>query len=353
VDKVGGRVAWSRKNDLIAFSKFGQDASNRQDVYGGSEVYVMQADGSNQVCLTCGRAPLAPARSDQPDWHPSGNYLVFQSLDPNLSMPPGIPAVLASYFTQGGAGIHNNLWVMARDGSSLSQLTHVQQGEASLHPHFSHDGSKLLWTTRARNGRGGEWALALADVVIDGQGARIVNERRFRPQGAPDTFYESHGFSPDDKSILFTANIGRRQTFDLDIWTMDLASQTATQLTDSAGVWDEHAQYSPSGRRIVWVSSQGYSYSADASWAATLRTDYWTMDADGSNKTRLTYFNTPGAAEYTGERVIVADVDWNRDGTSLVATVSSQPERRGRLLGRGADAGRATRIELIELASPQ
>jgi Tol biopolymer transport system component len=313
VDEIGGRVDWSHENDLIAFSKTAED--------GYFDVYIMNPDGTNQICLTCDKPQVPQKNNGQPAWHPSGEYIVFQVQDPDLEVPPSMQYQEA-YLTQGGAGIHNTLWLMNKEGTEFYQLTHLESGEGTLHPHFSHAGSKLFWTERENCVVGGQWVLKIADFVIDDAGPRLENEISYRPRGENNTFYESHDFTPDDKKVIFSADIGREDKFDMDIWIMDLETLELTQLTDSIYVWDEHAQISPDGKKIVWISSQGYEWPASDKWAQTLKTDYWIMDIDGSNKQRLTFFNEPGYPEYNPqERIIAADSSWSEDGTKIVATL--------------------------------
>lgn len=125
--------------------------------------------------------------------------------------------------------------------------------------------------------------------------------------------------------------------FDLDIYVTDLATGSTRNLTNTPGEWDEHAILSPGGRKIVWMSSHGYRFAPSQEWGNTLNTEYWLMNADGSGKRQLTWFNVPGSPEHTGERVVVADSSWNRRGDQLVA------------LGLGKGGGR---ISLIEFANP-
>lgn len=335
VDRAGGRVDWSHANNLIAFGKQGDDEY--------TDIYTMNPDGSNQVCLTCDKAAVPQLNNDQPAWHPNGEYIVFQSQDPNIKAPALIPDALERYLTQGGAGFHNNLWAMTKDGQTFFQLTEVEQGEAILHPHFSDDGSMLFWAARERGEeRRATWRLKVADVVIDAQGVRLANERSFRPRGEQNTFYESHGFMPDNARVIFSSSIGRSEPLDLDIWIMDLATQNLTNLTDSPSVWDEHAILSPSGNKIVWVSSQGYEFSSESNYGETLTTEYWLMNTDGTEKTRLTYFNESGSAEFTSARTIVADNSWNKQGDMLVAVMAVMKNN-----------SRESRIVRIDLNSPQ
>ena len=331
VDDIGGRVDWSHENDLIVFSKTSDD--------GYFDVYTMNPDGTNQICLTCNKPQVPQENNGQPAWHPSGEYIVFQVQDPALEVPPSMQYQEA-YMTQGGAGIHNNLWLMNKQGTEFYQLTQIKNGEGILHPHFSHNGSKLFWTAREKCVVGGQWVLKIADFVVDEASPRLENEISFRPRGEKETFYESHGFTLDDRKVIFSADFNRADKFDMDIWIMDIETLELTQLTDSIYVWDEHAQISPDGKKIVWISSQGYEWPTNDEWFQTLKTDYWVMDIDGSNQQRLTFFNEPGYPEYNPqERVIAADSSWNEDGTKIIATLGVM---------KGFNA-KGRRIVLIEL----
>ena len=333
VDEIGGRVDWSHENDLIAFSKTAED--------GFFDVYTMNPDGTNQICLTCAKQQVPQENNGQPAWHPFGEYIVFQAQDPDLEAPPAMQ-YQEEYLTQGGAGIHNNLWLMNKKGTEFYQLTYIKNGEGILHPHFSHDGSKLFWTEREKCVVGGQWILKIVDFVVDEAGPHLENEITFRPRGEKETFYESHGFTPDDSKVIFSADFGREDKFDMDIWIMDIETLELSQLTDSIYVWDEHAQISPDGRKIVWISSQGYEWPPNDEWVQTLKTDYWIMDIDGSNQHRLTFFNEPGYPEYNPqERVIAADSSWNEDGTKIIATL-------GVMKGFRAKGRRIVLIELNE-----
>lgn len=316
VPENGGRVDWSHENNRIAFSKIGSD-----EYY---DVFTMRADGTDMQCLTCNHPGIPQRNNGQPAWHPSGQFIVFQSQSPDLNVPFFLSKA-EKYLTQGGAGLHNNLWLMTKDGQKYYRLTDLKSREFIIHPHFSHRGDKLLWCEKTFEGRrfGAQWKLVVADFRLDADGTpHLENAQKYRPRGEKHTFYESHGFSVDDKSIIFSASIGRAHEFDMDIWTLDLNTQALTQLTDSENVWDEHAQYSPDGKTIVWISSQGYDFQPSKNWSKTLKTEYWMMNADGSNKRRLTYFNEPGHAEYTGSQTICADSSWDKTGDRLVAAQS-------------------------------
>lgn len=302
INENGGRVDWG--NNGIAHSRYGEDRYY--------DLWVMRDDGSGAVCLTCSDPLIPQLHNGQPAWHPSGDYIVFQSQDPLLPHTQRDDMML----TQPGHGKHNNLWITDCEGTTFYQLTHVKEGGAVLHPHFSHDGRNLLWSEKVGSGPL-DWAIMIADFV-EAPHPHVEQVTSYQPLG--NVWYESHDFSSDDSKILLT--VGTQEAYSgFDIWEMDIKTETMIQLTDDPEQWDEHAHYSPDGTKIVWASSHGYGYDP-ADWTTSLKTDLWIMNADGSHKERLTYFNEPGHHEYCGP-AIAADSSWSPDGNRLVVSVST------------------------------
>jgi Tol biopolymer transport system component len=303
IEENGGRVDWGKNG--IAHSRYGEDKYY--------DVWVMDEDGSDAHCLTCSRSEIPQLHNGQPAWHPSGDYIVFQSQDPLLPHTPREDYMV----TQPGHGKHNNLWITDSDGETFYQLTSIKENRSILHPHFSHDGKTLLWSEKIGDGPL-DWAIMIADFV-ETPNLHLENVTSYQPVG--NVWYETHDFSPDDTKILVT--VGTEHEYSgFDIWEMELETQTMHQLTDNPDQWDEHAHYSPDGKKIVWASSHGYEYDPKK-WVETLKTDLWIMDCDGSNKERLTYFNEHGHHEYMGYPVIVADNSWSPDGQRLAVTVGT------------------------------
>lgn len=317
VPDYGGRVDWSAQN-VIAFSKFAT-----HDKW-GAEIYTMHPDGSEQLCLTCVLPQVSHLSNDQPAWTPDGKYIVFQSVDEVLYNGLPYPTPQKNAMTQGGAGLDNNLWLITPDGANIYQLTTIVQGEASLHPHFSPDGKTLYWSARTRDRFTGSWGLKLADFVDDASGPHLANIRILQPLGAT-VFYESHNVWPDNGSGLFstdanpTADLKPPCTCAMNIGRLDFTSGISVLLTNTSNVWQEHAQISPDGSHIVWVSSQGYPFVPSNQWQQTLATDFWEMNSDGTNQHQITWFNTPGHPEYHGGRTIVSDGSWSPDNVHYVA----------------------------------
>ena len=195
-----------------------------------------------------------------------------------------------------------------------------------LHPHFSHDGTKLFWAERLRsNGRPfGEWILRIADFRFDQyRGPRLGEIRDYNP-GGRSSFFESHNFSPDDHHVLFTGT----QDGPLEIYEMTVVNAEVIAM-GAQRVWDEHAHYSPDGQQIVWMSSKNLRFEVKP---FNLQTDFWKMDRNGAHKQRLTWFHAPNHPHFLDrEFAVAADFDWSPDGSQLAALViTNRPETRKR-----------------------
>ncbi len=103
--------------------------------------------------------------------------------------------------------------------------------------------------------------------------------------------YDDHpSFSPDGNKILFTSD----RSGNLDIWVMNADGSNKTRLTISPER-DEMPAWSPDGRKIAYASGPKF------------QRDIWIMNADGSNKTRIT---TDQQDEFEPE--------WSPDGKKIV-----------------------------------
>jgi Tol biopolymer transport system component len=314
---------WSHTKNLIAFGKL-----DLQDRY--YDVYVMEPDGTNEKCLTCGKPGVPQKHNGNPAWHPSGDYIVFTAENPDNPVEHDRYAVP-------GSGFHCALWLMTSDGKDFYQLTEYSTErpiKGVIHPQFSHDGTRLLWAERVASGNnlGGGWVLKIADFVDSDGAPHLENVETLTP-GEQDCFYEGHAFSNDDRRILFSGNLVSGQTpYGMDIYEFDLESGELVRLTTSDDEWDEHAHYSPDGTKIAWMSSTGF----DIDWDVVeegdhfdyLMTELWIMDADGSHPQRLTHFNDPDHPDYLG-KTIVSDSSWGPDGRSLAVLVAYETERSG------------------------
>jgi Tol biopolymer transport system component len=303
----GGRVDWSHAHGRIAYDRAGAD--------GFFDVYVMGLDGSGDTCLTCGRAGLPQRHNGNPAWHPSGNFIVFQS---------EVASSRNAFAGNPGRGVNNVLWVTDASGTAFHRITELSATDETsgvLHPHFSRDGARLSWSEIYEpagllqpGNLFGHWRLVVADFAVGGDGRpRLSNVRRFEREPA---FYENHGFSPGGTQLLFSSNLAQSGLFEAannDIFLVDLASLALTRLTSAD--YNEHAHFFPSGRRILWMTNAGN---------ASRGTDLWIMSPDGTGKERLTFMNQSGCPEYAGSRAVAADSAINGAGDKILVYVQDE-----------------------------
>ncbi|OHA92040.1 MAG: hypothetical protein A3J09_00890 [Candidatus Zambryskibacteria bacterium RIFCSPLOWO2_02_FULL_51_21] len=294
----GGRVDWLADKDLIVF-----DAPHDG---GFSDVFVMNGNGSGERCLTCNHPALPNKHMGNPAWHPSGEYVVFQA---EKKEHPD-----SSELAKPGRGTYNDLWVIGIKGDKVWKLTDLPSPPATgvLHPHFSHNGKKLFWAQREKGGGlFGVWSLKVADFDVVGGIPRLSDIKTYQPGKTPK-FYESHGFTKNDRGIIFSANSEDQSETGFDQYVMDLATGKLTNLVGTPRIWDEHGQLSNSGRKIVWASSRDLTVP---------HLDLWTMNDDGSDKKRLTYFNDKSWKFYLGVNGSPADSSWGPGDKKMVTFV--------------------------------
>ena len=297
----GGRVDWSPDGQTIAFDRLGED--------GKWDLWLMDADGNNQECLSCERPDLGNGDMGQPAFHPSGEWLAFQREAPG-HRDNWLP-------THPGAGVYNDLMVMRLSDREVFMLNDVADGNngkngATLHSVFSHAGDQILWTDSERSCWTcpvGDWHIALADFMVEDGVPSLNNRKNFNP-GQEGLWYETHGFGLDDSWIYFAASTEGQNFFAADIIRMDLETAPEyVRLTETGGKkldekrgYDEHAKLSPYGDAIMWLN--------DESGVA----EYWLMRSDGSGRFQVTGFNIEGHTHYDlvdGKNSVPSDNAWN------------------------------------------
>ncbi|MCP5433598.1 MAG: PD40 domain-containing protein [Alphaproteobacteria bacterium] len=310
-----GHLDWKLTGDQkIAFDRRNGD--------GYFDVWLANSDGTGQADLTTGLVGffgLPGKHTGCPAYHPAGDWIAFQA------QKAVVPGYLDNLCVP-GAGLLNDLWVVRQNGTGLKKIVNIPGGfltdvNAILHPHFNHAGNKIFWAQRiagSNTNDQGKWVLKIGNFNASNP-QTISSPTTYDPFPGQDRFYESHGFSLDDQYVFFT--VGTNTNY--DIYRMKLSDGSLTNLTPSSdGVWDEHSILSPNGQKIVWVSSQGLTWTQDP---FDLETEFWLMNADGSGKTQLTFFNTPGHAHRTAignpDFAACADSAWKSDGTQFIGLV--------------------------------
>ena len=305
----GARVDYSRSLGILTYDKTGPD--------GYFDTYTMRPDGSNIRCLTCSNPLLSGAHNGNPAWHPSGKYILFQATDPSLQILPSNWVPITYRVTNPGYGTNNNLWLMTSDGSQMWKLTSVVAGQGVLHAHFNPSGNKIVFARKIDyRGPDQQWTITFANLVWTNGVPSLTNYSNYQPFGT-NTFYETFGYSPDGASIIFSQGAASTQT--LNLFTYNLVTGVLSNLTNTGtGVWNEHAHFAPDSSRIIYGSSAEITTTREY-FVPFL--DYWSMNLDGSNKVRLTYFNDATAPEYYPLGLVTADFDFGPTATTIFGSL--------------------------------
>lgn len=302
----GGHLDWSSGGTWIAYDDVGSD--------GFTDVYKIKPDGTGKQCLTCNHSGLPNRHIGNSDWRPGDDarYLIFQA-EKAFHQNDNY-----HWTSRPGSGYYNDLYLMDTQTNSVWQLTNVSDSTGgSLHAHFSRNGSKVMWGDLEGNaGCFGNWRMAVADFVMF-PSPHLENIQYYEP-ARDDYWYETHEWNASASRIAFSCtNIQGMDAKAMDICVMDFATpNSATRLTSTSGLlgepaeWDEHSKLAPADDVFAWVSSTPYGVQQSCDYGSWLKTDVWLMNANGTSKTRITYFNEPGHPEYLG-RTIAADPEWN------------------------------------------
>ena len=281
--------------------------------------------GSNKLNLTSdmtglvvdGQTVEAWHHRGQPAFHPSGEYIAFQVMNEHASSSVPSDEMLS-------LGVNHDLWVMTSEGTHKQKLTDNPAGYSVLHAHFSHDGTKLVWAERYADNENasifGAWRIRVADFAVDAiHNVTLSNIQVIQPSG--DKWYETHGFSSDDETIIYSSNA----TTDFkasDLYKYDLSTGQLTNLTESPATWEEMYNANPANSsQHSFISSRFFDWDNDWGWA-TLRTELYLND--GGTITQLTNFNK--AVDYqkslTATRKFIGDNCWSPDGKSILAILA-------------------------------
>jgi len=157
----------------------------------------------------------------------------------------------------------DEIFVMNRDGSGVTQLTSGSVNEQTNYPYFSPDGTKIIFSSD-RAGVGLDHI-----YVMDANGANLT---RMGEDIENDTGDHSR-FSPNGNKILFS---GDNVNGNADIYLMNYDGSNRTRLTNVSGL-NFNASFSSDGTKILFTSDR-----AEGNF------DLYLMNVHGTGLVRLT-----------------------------------------------------------------
>lgn len=130
-------------------------------------------------------------------------------------------------------------------------------------------------------------------------------------------------WSPDGKKIAFVSN---RNGGYIQIWVIDADGANPIRLT--GGVWDQNPVWSPNGKKIAYQAYRKKALNVDFE---ERNYEIYVMNADGSNKNRLTdrqEFDGHPSWSPDGKKIVYSSRRENRIAEIYVMDVNGRNEKR-------------------------
>lgn len=210
---------WSPDGTRIAYEWYGPTGSN--------EIYVADADGSNELLLT---DPLDYASKHNPDWSPDGGSLVYTW----------------GFGYNAGQDVH----VIAADGTGETSLTPDTAWTDERNPQWSPDGTQIVFETNRDPGNGWFPNDEIYLMNADGSGLLRLTYN--------DAFDVTPSWSPDGLFVTFSSTRGGAY----DLYTIPVTGEPPPEEepieeepVDEEPIEEPVDEEPPAGARMMMVAA--------------------------------------------------------------------------------------------------
>ncbi|MDO9333388.1 MAG: DUF5050 domain-containing protein [Dehalococcoidales bacterium] len=260
---------WSPDSKKIAFVDWRDN---------NTDIYVMNADGTSQTQLT-----INSADDDTPSWSPDGKKILFVS----------------------ERDANREIYVMNIDGTGQTRLTNDSADDYA--PIWSPNGKKIAFVSE-RDGSQGRRSGEIYVMNLDGS-----NQIRCTTHGIDNSLSPKWAvWSPDSNRIAFLDS-------DREIYVMNPDGTAQMRLTTN-GVQKECLAWSPDGKRIT------FSQCEDLEWI-------YIVNSDGSNLVRITQGGLPVWSP-DGKKIVFCSF---RDGNEEIYVMNTDGTGQTRLTNNSGD----------------
>jgi Tol biopolymer transport system component/serine/threonine protein kinase/Tfp pilus assembly protein PilF len=185
-----------------------------------SDLYVMDADGSNQINIT-----NTQGYDTRAAWSPDGTRIAFAS-------------------NRGGAQAAFDIYVMNADGTNVTRLTNDPEFEVD--PSWSADGTRIAFTRVTKQG-----SFEIFAMNVDGSNA--INLTNNPASDAAPVW------SPDGKLIAFSSSRATNNRMAEDIYVMNTDGGNPRRITTNSAN-EMEMSWMPDSRHLVFQSNRDGNY---------------------------------------------------------------------------------------------
>ena len=300
-------VIYNQQTNSIAY--------NQPDANGIYKIFISNYDGSGEVQLIF--PDWATDRHQwAEEWDPSGEFLICYIEKTAYVSEPNHTRVSEDAIP--GYGAYTDIWIVKRDGTMAWKMTDLPNNykHGICHGAISKDGTLFAWTERIDapdfldpNMAIGAYVFKVANLNL-GTTPSFSNIRTYQPGGFL-AGGEVESISPDNKKMLIYSTFESKNILTTPIYSVDLETNEIVKVAEES--FCQSPTYTPNGNKIVYMTGKD----CDIFIGQLQGADWWVMNADGSQKRRLTFMNKNNHIHSVNKYRLAGSLSFVNDSTFL------------------------------------